>query len=340
MAGELPTGLGNDQQATQATAFLRQQPWYLQWLQQNRITPGPDQQVHLNDQQREQLQQLVTSHGIGMNNKYDEIDENGQISEGHHKLRNTLIGAGIGAAALTGFGAAGIGPLAGALGGGAAAGGVGLGETAGGFGVGGLSATSLGVPATAGLGTAGGGAGILGTAGKFLGITNPKDPRSYLGAAGAIGDTLGAASQGAAQGRILQTELNQGQDRAAQDRYKTQITAPRQIAANSVQGDILANAQDFAWGAPEMVGNIPVPTSTGGLRPSIFSDNTRALGRRMSADALATPPPPDLTPMDEAGAGTSILNTAGAIGSFADLLNPNNYKSLIPSRRPPQGRVA
>jgi hypothetical protein len=67
----------------------------------------------------------------------------------------------------------GLGALGG-VGGGASAGsgaagaGVGVGETAGGFGVGGLSATSLGVPATAGLGTAGGaatGATIAGAGG-------------------------------------------------------------------------------------------------------------------------------------------------------------------------------
>lgn len=329
MATPLPPGIGTDDQAAQATAFMRSTPWYRQLFQSWGVNPDNPGAFHLNDDQQQQLLSTARANGIGISDRY-EIDRNGAIVEGGHKLRNTLIGAGIGAGAI--FGAPALaGLFAGGGGAGAAAGaGVGLGETAGGFGVGGLSASSLG-------GAAGGG-GILGTAGKLIGF-NAKNPSSYLDLAGKVGSTLGAASEGAAQGRIQQTLLNQGQDRLTQDRYRTQITAPQTIANNSVRGDILANVKDFAYGAPTMVGNIPVPTSTGGIRPSILSDNTRELGRRMSADALATGGPPDLTPMDEAGAGTSILNTAGTIGAFADLLNPDSYKSLIPSRRPALGRT-
>ncbi len=121
MPATLPPGIGNDQQATQATAFVRQQPWYLAWLKSQGIAPGSDQQVKLSDSQRDQLRDLIVSKGVGLNNKYDGIDENGQIVEEHHKLRNGLIAAAIGGAAATGLGAAGIGPLSGLFGGGAAA---------------------------------------------------------------------------------------------------------------------------------------------------------------------------------------------------------------------------
>ncbi len=276
------------------------------------------------------------------------IEQAAPFDWGRALLAVAPIAAGLGLAA------AGVGGGFAGAGGGAASGSA---PTLEGISAGGSGATSIPsaatsvlpdagasiVPASAGSqaaaeGAAGSG-GILGTAGKVLGF-NTSDPNSYLKLAGAVGGALGAAGQGAAQGRLTQTELNQRQDALAQQQYQNQLTAPGKIAGNSVRGDILSNAQNFSYGAPTMVGNIPVPTSSGGLRPSIFSDNTRQLGARQSADALAMPGPPALTPMDTAGTGSSILNAAGAIGSFADLLNPNNYTSKIPYKRPVQGQVA
>jgi hypothetical protein len=359
-----PSGLGNDQQATQATAAMRQEPWYLQWLASQGIQAGPDQQVSLNDAQQEQLRQLAIQHGIGLNDKYDQIDQNGQISEAHHKLRDFAYGAAIAGLGATGLGAAGIGPLSGLFGAGAAGAGAGAGVGAdvagasalGGGGVAaGLPGAMASLPAIGGAATGASG-GILGTAGKLFGITDPKNPMSYLGLAGKVGDALGAAGAGAAQGRITQTELNQKQDALALQRYNDQLAgarfslqAPQMRAANSVKGDILSNAKDFAWGAPSMVGNIPVPSSTGGLRPSIFSDNTRALGGQMSSDALAGArsgadnlPVPNLTPMDTAGAGSGYLTTAGIIGGLSDALNPDLTKlqTKIPYKKPQPGVVA
>lgn len=115
----LPPGLGNDQQASQATAAMRQSPWYQQQMQQwgNTATDANGNPTNkLTDSQQQDLYNLALKNGIGLNNKYDQVDENGQISEAHHKLRDALIGAGIGAAALSGFGAAGIGPLSGLFG--------------------------------------------------------------------------------------------------------------------------------------------------------------------------------------------------------------------------------
>lgn len=114
----LPKGLGTDQEATQATSAMRQSPWYQDWAKKNNLQFQGDQygNASLNDNQQQDLYNQALQHGIGLNNKYDQVDQNGQISEAHHKLRNTLIGAGIGAAALSGFGAAGIGPLSGLFG--------------------------------------------------------------------------------------------------------------------------------------------------------------------------------------------------------------------------------
>lgn len=197
---------------------------------------------------------------------------------------------------------------------------------------------------------AGGSTSILGTIAKFAGF-DPKNPMSYLDLAGKIGNPLGAAAKGAADARLTQAGVNQRQDQLEQQRYGNQITgakfaltAPQQRASNSVKGDILANASDFAWGAPTMSGNIPIPSSTGGLRPSLFSGNTRALGQQMSSDALAGAkagtdnlPVPGLTPLPEAGLGSDILTTAGAIGGLADAFNPalSKLQSQIPLRKKP-----
>lgn len=112
-----PPGLGNDQQAMQATAAMRQEPWYQAMMKSWGLDPRGDANgnVKLNEEQRQALRYAAEQHGIGFNNKFDEVDENGQIIEGHHKLKKLAIGAAIGGLALTGLGAAGIGPLAGAM---------------------------------------------------------------------------------------------------------------------------------------------------------------------------------------------------------------------------------
>ena len=139
------------------------------------------------------------------------------------------------------------------------------------------------------------------------------------------------------------------------------LTAPGQRAGNAVRGDILANARDVSFAG--LPAGITPPTISGGLRPSMFSDNTRALGGELSSQALAgqragdhfaplpalpdylkpkayqgTPyvapspyqspsAPPGLTPLSSSGKLDSILNTAGAMGSIADLLA--RYKGIV-----------
>lgn len=134
------------------------------------------------------------------------------------------------------------------------------------------------------------------------------------------------------------------------------LDAPGQRAGNAVRGDILSNARDVAFTGVSP--KIPVPQISGGLRPSMFSDNTRALGANMSAQArreqekgdtfaplpnlptysgptgslpdyksLGVPPPayvappsaPSLTGLPQSGALDNILGTAGTVGSLAGL---------------------
>lgn len=59
--------------------------------------------------------------------------------------------------------------------------------------------------------------------------------------------------------------------------------APGQRASNSVRGDILAHSQDASFSGSS---RIPKFEFEGGLRPSMFSGNTRQLGAEMSRQAL------------------------------------------------------
>jgi hypothetical protein len=172
--------------------------------------------VNLNDSQQQQLYDLALKHGIGLNNKYDQIDENGQISEAHHKLRNTLIAAAIAGAAATGLGAAGIGPLSGMFGAGTSAvTGAGTAATTGaGAGAGAASGVSLADLAAmtgtgAGVGTgAGAGAGItLADLGAITGTEAGTGGGISLADLAGITGTGGGASSTTAGGASLTSKL-------------------------------------------------------------------------------------------------------------------------------------
>lgn len=92
------------------------------------------------------------------------------------------------------------------------------------------------------------------------------------------------------------------------------LSAPRTRAQNSVRGSVLANAQDVQIsGLPK---GVTVPTITGGLRPSMFSGDTRALGQQMTKDALLSQMAPQVTPYSDLKPfdASSIINmkTPGA----------------------------
>lgn len=386
MATPLPPGIGNSQQAAQATGFIREQPWYLDVLQ--RWGKDPNAQLNLSDQQEEQLAALAQQHGIGMNSRYDEIGPNGDIVEGHHKLKKSLIAAGIGGLALTGFGAAGIGPLAGAMGGGVAAGAGGAAAASIPTTMGIGSATALGLPVTAGLGTAGAvGAGVAAAlptlaststvpatgalvpattsslgGGSTSILSNLKTAYDWYNKGSQVYDsvtggnkggpspgssltqTAGSIEQGRLNALIQKAKLQQEQDQLALSRTnagvnvgnldlsrrKFALTVPGQYANDSVRGDVLANSRDATIsGLPSY---IHVPNISGGMRPSMLSDNSRQLGAKMSRDALtssmsgdatkfgALPTVPDATPLPESNGLDTALQGAAGVGSVLDTL--------------------
>jgi hypothetical protein len=194
------------------------------------------------------------------------------------------------------------------------------------------------------------------------------------------GAQIGAAyAQSKAQGRAAEAVANQRQDQGAQNayatdksldlealirgyqaeldkakgqlsEYETKLAAPGQRAANSVRGDILANVQDVGFDAPA---GVNVTSFSGGLRPSLLSGNSRALGGQMSKEALmdalsGSPTPfsnmapvdlssitgrtaPEQTALPQASAMDRVMEAIGTYGGMTSALmnsqRPNNTGS-------------
>lgn len=157
--------------------WFRSTPQYQAKLAQMGVDPN---NVRLNDQQKQELIRLAQSLGVVVDEGHDgqEIDESGNFRAKGHKLRNTLIVAGIAGAALATMGAAGV-----FAGGAGAASGAASG--AGAAAAGGASATSAG----AGL------AGLAGIEGGAAGLGEGALAALGTGAMGAV--PVGAAAAGA-----------------------------------------------------------------------------------------------------------------------------------------------
>lgn len=122
--------------------------------------------------------------------------------------------------------------------------------------------------------------------------------QGFLDALGNLSTFGGSTAGNMAKGLIEQTKLNQEQDKLGLARTNTGVNvgnldlaqkklalaAPNDLAGTSVRGDVLANGQDASFSG--LNPKIHIPTMTGGLRPSLFSDSTRALGAQMSRQAL------------------------------------------------------
>ncbi len=202
---------------------------------------------------------------------------------------------------------------------------------------------------------------------------------------GAIGNVASNIAQGRAQGRVQEAGINANQDilkqrqaalmeealqnrgnldlsqkkmledalaqRAQTDLQQRQfaLTAPQARAKNSVKGDMLANLQDVSVHASPRV-QASIPQISGGLRPSMLSGNSRALGADMSRQALMqqmegdhfdkpgamptfdkmpAPQIPGVTPTPQSGGLDTFLNTVGGVGAGAGFLADalkNRYK--------------
>lgn len=126
-------------------------------------------------------------------------------------------------------------------------------------------------------------------------------------------------------------------------------------AGNAVRGSVLENAQDSqVIGLPAGVPHIEF---TGGLRPSMFDANTRALGAQMTRQALldqmggpvkpysATAPTLDVskilnmtapaaTPLPTPSTLDNILSSIGAYGAYAGAVSPYMLPKTKPTGTP------
>lgn len=144
--------------------------------------------------------------------------------------------------------------------------------------------------------------------------------------ASSLATTAGSIESQRAAALAKQAQLQQEQDQLAQNRALLALKAPGMEAGNAVRGDVLANSKDASFtGLPSY---IHVPQMSGGLRPSMLSQNSRALGANMSRNALmhnmSGDDVPDLTPLptrtgyDTAlqgvATGAGFLNALGGLG--------------------------
>lgn len=165
--------------------WFRARPEYYAKLKQFGQDPT---NVHLNDAQKQEMVRLAQSLGAVVDEGHDgqEVDDSGNFRAKSHKLRNTLIVAGIAGAALATAGLAGAFAPAAA----GATGGVEAGATAG-----------LGAAALPGAGTALGGAGFTAVGAPLASAAAAGGAAADVGAGAAApavaGSTLPAATYGA-----------------------------------------------------------------------------------------------------------------------------------------------
>lgn len=101
------------------------------------------------------------------------------------------------------------------------------------------------------------------------------------------------------------------------DERESALKEPQMRASNSVRGDVLANLQDATVNAPP---GVNVTSFGGGLRPSLLSGNSRALGQHMSKQALLDALDPSSTPKPFSGMGP--LDVASITGRSAPAQTP------------------
>ncbi len=270
--------------------WMRSTPWYQAQMRAWGQDPG---HPTLTKSQSQQILKMAQAQGVVVDQKDMEVDNHGNFNPIGHKLRNTLIVAGIAGATLATLGAAGAfsgAAGAGAAGGGSAAGttagsslaGVGLGETGATAGLAGsgFGALPVGVEAA---GTAIPGSGIgsaLGVGGKI----------AALGKAGqAVGNGIYSATHGgqdpelqgiaaanaaaqAAQNRILAAKVDQGGP-----------TADDQSISNMRRAGLISNFQDTA---PSAFGSPAI--KIGDQTRAFASQFQNELAKRMAAGKSLT----------------------------------------------------
>jgi hypothetical protein len=193
--------------------YMRSSPWYQNLIHSFGQDPN---NVHLSESQKQQVIRAAQANGAVIDEGKQEVDDSGNFRNTSHKLRNTLIVAGIAAATIATMGAAGVfaGAAGAAAGGGSAAGG------AAAAGAGGTLAATTTVPLMAG--TIGGS------------VASGAVPAAL--AAGTLGSTVGVGGTGgalAATGRFLGSSAGSSLAGTAGNVFSNIYGANKQADANS-----------------------------------------------------------------------------------------------------------
>jgi hypothetical protein len=317
-------GYGKPTEATvdQVNQWMRSQPWYQGLLKSWGQDPN---NVHLNDQQKQQIIQQAQANGVVVDQGNMEVDPSGNFNPVGHKLRNTLIVAGLAAATIGTMGAAGAfsGAAAGAMGAGGAASGAGaaagtagtlagieggaagLGSGAlGALGTGAMGATALPALGAAGAGAAGaGGSSILGTLGK---VAANKGGAMLTSAAAGMGNER-------MQDNYADQNANIANNRAILDSATFNRDLPSVQAHQVAHGDLMSTMHDAAPTGDPRIDKF----GGGGLRPSAFGPATQQAGDELKRQALKNllsgqgQINPQLTTPKRAGFGENALAGAG-----------------------------
>lgn len=221
-----------------------------------------------------------------------------------------------------------------------------------------IAAPIAAIPFTGGLSALGLGATAAGTGAKIL---------SGIGAAGGalsnLGSVAGNAAKGSADQRIAEgnqavqygnMNLNAANDKATQDRANAQAgfdssmksadfnrTGQDRSLKNAVSTQVLNNVKDATIGG--LPSRIKVPTISGGLRPSVLTNNNSALMAQLAQPQIDAPTynapagyqAPTLPTMPTAGAGEKILGGVGLgssiLGAIGAGLPPNGGMEQMPT---------
>lgn len=209
--------------------------------------------------------------------------------------------------------------------------GAGSGAASGALNGGGLKGALLGagMGAIPGVGAAKGATGATSALSKVGGAMSKIAP-----ALSVAGNVASAVAGGRAAGREAEAERNLRQDTLRLQGAKFNLDAPQSRARNSVRGDLLANMQPVQISGPITGTKGKMPTISGGLTPSVLSDNSRQLGQLMSREALLSQmqgPAFTPTPLPQANAFDKILNGVGYAGLAAQGLGAMQMPKPQPS---------
>lgn len=307
-------GYGKQTEASidQVNQWMRSQPWWQQ-IKGNSQDIGP--------QQKQAILRAAQQNGVVVDEGDMEIDKAGNFNPKGHKLRNTLIVAGIAGAAL----AAPYAIPAMTGGGGTAAG-----TTA--------AATAAGGTAAGTTAAAAGTGGILSQIGTIGSALSP-----------VLGGMAARGAQNNALNDVNQQEAWRQGEAANLSRDKFAISAPQDRLGASTKASILSNytPTKVNWGGPGSGLRGELPTYSGGMSGAMgnLDPRTKDLASQLMDDMLAqqqarrgstvSSPQPVMgrsSGLDRAvGTGATITSILGALGGSGILNRIRRPGATAPS---------